>query len=98
MSVTHILTWLFELQGLTEQKACSPLALYHCEEKEKEQKQKMKKEQEMKQIQVTSMQSVDLTEKVNQICCKSFVVENCLILIAIRNLMNCSKLDVCKIF
>ena len=96
MSVAHTFTWLFGLQGLTELKACAPLALYHSEEKE--QKQKMKKEQEMKQIQVTSMQSVDLTEKVNQICCKSFVVENCLILIAIRNLMNCSKLDVCKIF
>ena len=30
MSVAHRFTWLFALQSLTELKACSPLALYHC--------------------------------------------------------------------
>ena len=30
MSVAHRFTWLFGLQSLTELKACSPLALYHC--------------------------------------------------------------------
>ena len=30
MSVAHRFTWLLGLQSLTELKACSPLALYHC--------------------------------------------------------------------
>ena len=30
MSVAHRFTRLFGLQSLTELKACSPLALYHC--------------------------------------------------------------------
>ena len=30
MSVAHRFTWLFGLHSLTELKACSPLALYHC--------------------------------------------------------------------
>ena len=34
MSVAHRFTWLFGLQSLTELKACSPLALYHCDSQE----------------------------------------------------------------